>query len=810
MATASPGRTASKRGAKEMPDRVDENNAKIVAFCLLLLLLAGHGVNYFLHGRDTCMDLLRDGRYLGPLAWQPAGCMMHKYSHIDSQKCFQDQHVVFIGDSRMRQLYFTFTSRITSDTLQQGKFHEDLLHIDANTKSHSEFLWHPEVNNSLIKAYTNNILSASKKPVLVVLGDATWTIKLNNGAHKAFEQYTVNLTQLRPELQRTTEETKIVWMMQAPVQEHLLVGSRSMITNERVTMYNDAAADILENTKVKLWYSAIKTSNLSKYDTTDGLHMSDETLETDADLLLNLVCNAKIKPSATTCCAGTDFTPNMLQIIALCFFALCGIVSLGLKVRLRHIATTPPQELVSIPGDQLHNHEGSNTRDPELGFKHRKVDDLYILEAYKLTSSLAKFGVILLYFFLADRTDLLPKEQKYYTNKGFFVPLVYIIILGLFFVEKVPTPSVLNIPQTTEWKGWMQLIILVYHITGASKKIPIYMHVRVLVACYLFLTAYGQFTASWDRQKFGLVRVCQVLFRQNFLVVLLCIVMNRPYQAYYFVPLISFWFLIIYATMASPPRVTRESAEAKSSHIIFMLMKLGGLLALCVVLSMSEIFFNSLFKWWPINTLFYWPGQSLYEWWFRWRLDRYILVYGMLFAMGYIHLRITKRLKDTLPENLFSTSWTVVSVIVGALFIAIYTVHSFLCYSKPDCNEVHTYISALPVTGIIILRNSSGYVRARYSTFFAWFGSISLELFISQYHIWLAEDTRGILVLIPGHPSLNLLVSTFIFIFMAHEISRLTGIITKSVISDDYTTTRNRALFFCVILGALLAYSTFS
>lgn len=51
MATASPGRTASKRGAKEMPDRVDENNAKIVAFCLLLLLLAGHGVNYFLHGK---------------------------------------------------------------------------------------------------------------------------------------------------------------------------------------------------------------------------------------------------------------------------------------------------------------------------------------------------------------------------------------------------------------------------------------------------------------------------------------------------------------------------------------------------------------------------------------------------------------------------------------------------------------------------------------------------------------------------------------------------------------------------------------
>ena len=51
MATASPGRTASKQGAKEMPDKVDENNAKIVAFSLLLLVLLGHGVNYLLYGK---------------------------------------------------------------------------------------------------------------------------------------------------------------------------------------------------------------------------------------------------------------------------------------------------------------------------------------------------------------------------------------------------------------------------------------------------------------------------------------------------------------------------------------------------------------------------------------------------------------------------------------------------------------------------------------------------------------------------------------------------------------------------------------
>ena len=41
----------------------------------------------------------------------------------------------------------------------------------------------------------------------------------------------------------------------------------------------------------------------------------------------------------------------------------------------------------------------------------------------------------------------------------------------------------------------------------------------------------------------------------NFLTFVLCLTMNRPYQAYYFVPLISFWFSFQYLVMAIPPKV---------------------------------------------------------------------------------------------------------------------------------------------------------------------------------------------------------------------------------------------------------------
>lgn len=81
----------------------------------------------------------------------------------------------------------------------------------------------------------------------------------------------------------------------------------------------------------------------------------------------------------------------------------------------------------------------------------------------------------------------------------------------------------------------MQLVILIYHISGASvvspprtptwatregggvsqlpsvpQFIPVYMHVRVLVAAYLFQTGYGHFSFFWLKGDFSPYRVCQV------------------------------------------------------------------------------------------------------------------------------------------------------------------------------------------------------------------------------------------------------------------------------------------------------------
>lgn len=79
-----------------------------------------------------------------------------------------------------------------------------------------------------------------------------------------------------------------------------------------------------------------------------------------------------------------------------------------------------------------------------------------------------------------------------------------------------------------------------------------------------------------------------------------------------------------------------------------------------------------------------------------------------------------------------------------------------------------------------------------------------LQLFICQYHIWLAADTKGILVLVPGNPSLNIIVSTFIFVCVAHEISQITNDLAQVAIPKESGPLLKRMLAMAAFLGIVL------
>nr|XP_038029720.1 N-acetylneuraminate 9-O-acetyltransferase isoform X5 [Anas platyrhynchos] len=610
-------------GKREINYYFSVRSAKALALGAVLLLTACHAASRRYRGDDSCEYLLSSGRFLGEKVWQPHSCMMHKYKNSEAKNCLVDKHIVFLGDSRIRQLFYSFIKIINPQVKEEGNKHGNIPFEDKSASIKVDFLWYPEVNGSMrqrIKSWTEGSVA---KPHIIVAGAATWSIKIHNGSNEALTQYKINITAIAPLLEKLAKSSDVYWVLQDPVYEDMLSESRKMITNEKIDAYNEAAVRILNS-----------SSRNSK---------------------------AKVK-----------------------VFSVSKLIA---------------QETIMKSSDGLH----------------------------------------------------LPESSR-------------------------------------------------------DTFLPVYMHIRVLVAAYLFQTGYGHFSYFWIKGDFGVYRVCQVLFRLNFLVVVLCIVMDRPYQFYYFVPLVTVWFMIIYATLATWPQIVQKKANGNCLWHFGLLLKLICLLACIYFLSYSQGAFEKVFSFWPLSKCFELNG-NVYEWWFRWKLDRYVVFHGMLFAFIYLALQKRQMISEGKGDALFSNRVSNVLLFISIVSFMTYSIWASSCKNKTECNELHPSVSVVQILAFILIRNIPGYVRSVYSSFFAWFGKISLELFICQYHIWLAADTKGILVLIPGYPMFNVIVSTFIFVCVAHEISQITNDLAQIMVPKDNSTLLKRLLCIAGFFFGLLLFS---
>ncbi|XP_055445717.1 N-acetylneuraminate 9-O-acetyltransferase isoform X3 [Bubalus kerabau] len=699
-------------GKREINHYFSVRSAKVLALVAVLLLAVCHLASRRYRGNDSCEYLLSSGRFLGEKVWQPHSCMMHKYKISEAKNCLVDKHIAFIGDSRIRQLFYSFVKIINPQFKEEGNKHENIPFEDKIASVKVDFLWHPEVNGSMkqcIKVWTEDSVA---KPHVIVAGAATWSIKIHNGSNEALSQYKMNITSIAPLLEKLAKTSDVYWVLQDPVYEDLLSENRKMITNEKIDAYNEAAVSIL-NSSTRNSKSHVKVFSVSKLiaqetimESLDGLHLPESSRETSAMILMNVYCNKILKPVDGSCCQPRP-PLTLIQKLAACFFTLSIVGYLIFYVihRNAHRKNKPCTDLES-------GEEKKNIINPPVS----------PLEIF--LQSFCKLGLIMAYFYICDRANLFMKENKFYTHSTFFIPIIYILVLGVFYNENTKETKVLNREQTDEWKGWMQLVILIYHISGASTFLPVYMHIRVLVAAYLFQTGYGHFSYFWVKGDFGIHRVCQGAFEK-------------------------------------------------------------------------------IFSLWPLSKCFELKG-NVYEWWFRWRLDRYVVFHGMLFAFIYLALQKRQILSEGKGEPLFSSKISNFLLFISVVSFLTYSIWASSCKNKAECNELHPSVSVVQILAFILIRNIPGYARSVYSSFFAWFGKISLELFICQYHIWLAADTRGILVLIPGNPMLNIIVSTFIFVCVAHEISQITNDLAQIIIPKDNSSLLKRlaciAAFFCGLL----------
>ena len=364
----------------------------------------------------------------------------------------------------------------------------------------------------------------------------------------------------------------------------------------------------------------------------------------------------------------------------------------------------------------------------------------------QICRALLTIALALCYCYVADRTHIFSKLNKQYSSKEFQLFSLAVTILGLISIRgsgasPPQRTQFLSRDQTEEWKGWMQFVILIYHYTGASKTLWIYEFVRLLVASYLFMTGYGHAIFFYKKRDYSFTRVASVLIRVNLLSCLLPYIMRTDYLYYYFAPLISFWFLIIYATMAI--------GGSKNASMRFLISKIMiSAIVVTAVMKISGVL-EMAFRLLELTCRIHW---DVTEWRFRVLLDAYVVYAGML--MGILSVRITDALhgsrnsKETGVVRVICqhfSGFKTASMIISAAVPPSYWLVSRRFLDKYSYNRWHPYISIFPVLAFVILRNCTTHLRHFYSSIFTWLGCCSLETFVLQFHIWLAADTKGLL-----------------------------------------------------------------
>lgn len=311
--------------------------------------------------------------------------------------------------------------------------------------------------------------------------------------------------------------------------------------------------------------------------------------------------------------------------------------------------------------------------------------------------------------------------------------------------------------QTEEWKGWMQFAFLLYHYYRAGEW---YNTIRVLVSSYAFLTGYGNYLYFASHADFTFRRLLFMLWRLNFLTLLLMAAMDQPYILYYIVPLHTFYFLLTYVIMAS------FSSWNKNPPLLSVKLAMAFLAVWCLWDGPLSPHFEAIFA--PLAPLLS-SGGSLHEWHFRTFLDHYSTLFGIAFAVHSPRLAEWLKRAEALSRwrRVVAKGSLAVLVLVPALTWAHYVL---LPLDKFSYNALHPYFVAVPITAYLVLRNLTPTLRSHHVELFRRFGTTTLETYVMQYHLFLADSAKGLLLLLPGYRLTNLLVTFSLLCAVAYVL----------------------------------------
>jgi N-acetylneuraminate 9-O-acetyltransferase len=307
------------------------------------------------------------------------------------------------------------------------------------------------------------------------------------------------------------------------------------------------------------------------------------------------------------------------------------------------------------------------------------------------------------------------------------------------------------------------------------------------------MTGFGNFSFFYIKGDYGSVRVLQMLWRLNFLVLFLCLTQGTTYILYYICLLHTYYFMLVYVTM----RVFKNVNHSK----------FGIRIKLMVVAVIIYVV-------WDLKTPFFWlfhrpflgekpmlgaTAGSMWEWYFRSSLDHWSTFMGMTFALNFpiVSLFFRKLEAEPLWKHVLAKALTGIAFAAATVWWVVVPFR----HGKFDYNQTNAYFAWIPLYSYIYFRNLTPWLRNHTLDLLHQIGKTTLETYLMQHHIWLTSDAKSLLTLIPGWPMMNFLLVSIIYVVLSRRLYQLTLFLRGMVLPDH----RNTCIRNLLVMGAVIA-----
>ena len=353
-----------------------------------------------------------------------------------------------------------------------------------------------------------------------------------------------------------------------------------------------------------------------------------------------------------------------------------------------------------------------------------------------------------------------------------------------------------------------------YHYYRAAN---VYNIIRVFVSSYVWMTGFGNFLYFDKKQDFSVERGISMWLRINYFPLLLSVFVGVPFDLLYIVPLHTTAFFI---TM-----ITCYVAKLFETYLHMNHWQKN-----CTAMSLC-LFVHVIFYETPcVKLLKYFFGHEIY---FRFTSDKYSAILGIVSGYFWHHAQSfvtwantpislsaaqlpnhtsilptseatseSNRSNDTVDmgnkNGTVSVQFTKEQwiakcgqVVVGVALILLWWMLFGHINDKLVYNPIHPLIFWLPLFGWLMIRNSSKYLTEVHSTALEFFGKITLETYVLQFHVFMCQNVQHIPIVLPNAGPkgnaimkfLNMLLTGVGFIALAYWARKIT-VTTQTTVTD--------------------------